>query len=155
MENNIYTFQYTHAIFLHVQMFILSKLDKSSNSMVCTSKQELEFGTTLWFRQKIPSTPKQQNSNSKPIHFHPGFGISCPIQFHDQFTASKHSVREKKRKKNYFNLKKRQWTGLLNRNHKCPSIISQLMLILRPLHLLLFLTLILETTRLKQKIMLR
>jgi hypothetical protein len=32
-------------------------------SMMTTSKQELDLGTTDWFQQQISSTSKQQNSN--------------------------------------------------------------------------------------------
>lgn len=59
--------------------------------------------------------------------------------------------KKKEKEKNGFNLKEGQLTSLLKRNQKCPLIISQLMLILRPLHLLLFLTVILQAVRLSQK----
>jgi hypothetical protein len=46
-EKKIYMLYYIHAIFIHVHKFILSKLNKTSNSMVCTSKQELELITSV------------------------------------------------------------------------------------------------------------
>jgi hypothetical protein len=39
---------------------MLSKLEKTSNSMVYTSKQELEMDITLWFQQQIPSHPNKR-----------------------------------------------------------------------------------------------
>ena len=70
--------------FVHVHKFTLSKLNKTPNSIVCTSKQDLELVTSFDSNSKFRTHPNNRielEANSFPSR---NWNLS-PIQFHANF----------------------------------------------------------------------
>jgi hypothetical protein len=66
-------------IFLYVHKFILSKLNRTSNSMICTSKYELEWVSPFDFNTKYHTHPNKLEL--KALSF-PSWNGCHPLVFH-------------------------------------------------------------------------